>query len=239
MWVWYRGAAFHGFQWQHAQPTVQSALEAALEPFGVTTRPTPAARTDRGVSARMQVVMVKAPELLDASSIQLGPGAGVALIRAAHEKFQPQWSAIGKEYRYRLPPDTDAAALQTALSEAVGTHDFAALHGKSSSTKPRTIHRAEVRRRHDGSVEVQVEGDSFGRFQVRLLVGTALEVATGALTMDAWHRAITRRERISGVRAAPEPLVLWSVRYPDALDPFSEKERRDAPGVPRSAPFED
>ena len=55
--VEYDGGAYMGFQWQSQQPTVQGAIETALQHFtGETLRIRGASRTDSGAHARGQVV---------------------------------------------------------------------------------------------------------------------------------------------------------------------------------------
>ena len=48
----------------------------------------------------------------------------------------------------------------------------------------------------------------------------------------------TRSAReVPGLKAPPEGLVLWSVAYPEALDPFTREERARAEGLPPGPPF--
>lgn len=226
---------------------MQQALEEAFEPLRITTRPTPASRTDRGVHARMQVVMVKAPadvtdeQMKHAADQALAPNGGAAIVRGAATDFQPQWSATGKEYRYRLwpsrsepppycwqVPGMDVGQFRRALEEVEGSHDFSALHGATSAKRTRTIERAEVVERDDGVIEARLVGDAFGRFGVRLLVGTAAEVAMDRITQAQFRGAIREQRSIPGVRAPAEGLVLWAVHYPAESDPFTEEERNAA-----------
>lgn len=255
LWIWYRGDGFHGFQWQKDGRSVQQALEEGLRPLGITTRPMPAGRTDRGVSARMQVVMVKAAapesEIAAAGSRSLGAAGGVVHVARANDDFQPQWSATGKEYRYRLwlragapppfcwaPGALPVEALRAAVAQLQRTADFSAFHAANAPRRERTVEEAEVVERADGVVEVRLRGDSFARHQVRLMVGTACRVAAGRISMDAFVAALTAQQRVDGIRAPAEALVLWSVRYPATVDPFSPELRQSANGLPCDAPFD-
>ncbi|MFL5320991.1 MAG: tRNA pseudouridine synthase A [Myxococcaceae bacterium] len=262
LWVWYRGDRFSGFQWQPGARSVQAELERALEPLEVTTRPMPAGRTDAGVHARMQVVMVKselAPETVQARmNAALPEDVGVALARVANGDFQPHWSASGKEYRYRLALGggahrfawsigdeprfegrvVDPSRLREALSAAVGERVFSAFHSVRSPERMRKIESVELVDRRGGLSEIRIRGDAFARYQVRIMVGTAALVAAGVIPFEQWMEALEGKRRLAGIRAPAEALLLWDVRYPRELDPFSERDRAEAAGVPAQPPFD-
>lgn len=228
LWVWYRGGAFTGFQAQPDGRSVQQALEASMAGAPILTRAMGAARTDLGVSARMQVVLVKTAEPCDTASLKermneaLAPHAGVAMIRPAHQTFQPQWHCSGKEYRYRLAGEVDARALDQVLGRYVGTRTFHSFHARGSPVRPRTVRTAE---HLPASRIIRIVGDAFGRFQVRIMVGAALAVAAGTLPREVFEAALRGELRMDALRAPPSGLVLWEVHYPAALDPFSAEDR--------------
>jgi tRNA U38,U39,U40 pseudouridine synthase TruA len=80
-------------------------------------------------------------------------------------------------------------------------------------------------------VEVGLRGDAFGRYGVRRLVGGAALVGAGLLDPARWEDALGTAAAFEGLRAPPGALTLWSVRYPDGLDPFAGVHPRfpDAP----------
>jgi tRNA pseudouridine38-40 synthase len=174
---------------------------------------------------------------------------GIALSRPAPKRFNAAWSASGKEYRYRLLLEDDAAWERAAwrvdvrpervaalLSRAVGTRDFFAFHDKSSPQKLRRLRRVQVVQT-GGRVDLRFEGDGFGRFMVRRLVGAAVGVARGEVPEDDYLRALEAPLPFAAPRAPPQGLVLWEVEYPRELDPFTAEERRLAAGVPKEPPF--
>jgi len=270
IWLWYRGGSFRGFQRQPNGQTVQGRLEEALASAGVGATPMPAGRTDRGVHARMQVVSVRTAREIDPDAVREAIGralpgqmGAVACVRP-HPSFHAQWSARGKEYRYRLvlggaaapapwrpfcwdpsahprlqglpPPPPERVA--EALRQAEGEHDFHAFHEKASTRKPRRLHAAElVALDRPGLFEARLRGDSFGRYQVRYLVGGAVAVACGALPAREWADALGSAREIAGLKAPAEGLVLWSVAYPEGLDPFTREARERAEGLPPGPPF--
>lgn len=266
LWLWYRGDRFRGFQRQVEGPTVQECLENALGQLGVEASPNPSGRTDLGVHARMQVVSFRAPPELTPQAVhdllppRLPEGLGLCLAKSASRSFHAQWSCSGKEYRYRFHLGPAAPAWERVswnarahprlegrsialervaeqLQRAVGTRDFIAFHAKSSPRKPRTLERAELLALGGGLFEVRLSGSGFGRYQVRYLVGGAIATSAGALSEAQWQAALEAGEPIEGLRAPPEGLVLWEVRYPPEVDPFSTPERETAPGLPAEPPF--
>lgn len=108
MWIWYRGGGFHGFQSLPVERTVQGILKAALLELGIDLAPQPAGRTDKGVHARMQVVSLRLPleaepgEIATRLNALLPDDMGIAAAAWAPGNFHAQWSAEGKDYRYRL-----------------------------------------------------------------------------------------------------------------------------------------
>ncbi len=269
LWIWYRGGNFHGFQRQVQGPTVQTALEAALKEAGVPATVMPAGRTDRGVHARMQVVSVRLPSGDSPESLSerlpplLPPGLGLCVARKPHRSFHAQWSAAGKEYRYRVrlggrvseawrPFACDVSGearlegrtvqperLAEVLASAVGTRDFFAFHESSSPRKPRTLESATLHDLGDGLFEARLTGDAFARYQVRYLVGTSLLTAAGLLPEARFRDALDTGGAIPGFKAPGAGLVLWEVRYPAAVDPFTPEERAQAPRLAEGPPFLD
>ncbi|MCI0570557.1 MAG: tRNA pseudouridine(38-40) synthase TruA [Myxococcaceae bacterium] len=266
LWLWYRGDAFRGFQVQTEGPTVQGALEAGLAALGHEVRPVPSGRTDRGVHARMQVVSLRLPAHEEVESLpgrlrpHLPAELGVVSAHVPPRGFHAQWTAVEKEYRYRLCPGAvpeewrglcwalredpglggsplDLGRLEETLARFCGTHDFIAFHEKSSPRKPRTLRRAELHRLAGGVLEVRLLGDAFARYMARYLVGCSVAVATGALGAAEVAEALVTGVEPKGLRAPGHGLILWEVRYPPACDAFGASERALAPGLPSTPPF--
>ncbi|MFL5344723.1 MAG: tRNA pseudouridine synthase A [Hyalangium sp.] len=246
------------------QEVLERALrEAGVASGGVM----PAGRTDRGVHARMQVVSLRlqpgdsAEALAARLPARLPPELGLCVARRPHPSFHSQWSAAGKTYRYRVqlagkvapewlpyvlevareprlaPYDIAPGRLAELLGMAVGQRDFSAFHESSSPRKPRTLESATVKELGGGLFELILRGDAFARYQVRYLVGSALLTAAGGLPEERWRAALESGEAIPGLKAAAAGLVLWEVRYPPELDPFTPAERAAPPGLPEGPPF--
>jgi tRNA pseudouridine38-40 synthase len=267
LWLWYRGTAFRGFQRQPEGPTIQQALEESLRKAGVPYPVMPAGRTDRGVHARMQVASLRLPPCYTSEMLSerlpphLPPDLGLCVARRPPEGFHSQWSASGKEYRYRvqwggsvaeawrpfvmepgLEPRLEGRVptperVAEVLGAAVGCRDFRAFHENSSLRKPRTLESATLHELGGGLFEARLRGDGFGRYQVRYLVGTALLTAAGGLSEECYREALDTGSSIPGLKAPAQGLLLWEVRYPADKDPFSREERARPPRLPLEPPF--
>ncbi|MDP3500663.1 MAG: tRNA pseudouridine(38-40) synthase TruA [Myxococcales bacterium] len=233
VWCWYDGAAFHGFQGQQGLRTVQSELMRAFAAAGLSRNPVVAGRTDKGVSARMQVLSARLErEVTPASAMErltphLPVDLGLVMARAAKPGFHAAWSATSKEYRYTLTPDDvgDLMLLERAAALIPGTRDFRVFHFKTSEQKLRTVDDVAVHREHD-AITVRVCGQQFARHMVRMLIGGMTAVSRGVVPLDVFHRGLTEQQNFHCPTAPPEPLTLWDVGYPDDVDPFTKEERQ-------------
>lgn len=122
--------------------------------------------------------------------------------------FHARFDAAGKEYEYiickapvlspflhgrawHIPHEFDEDLLSAALQEYVGEHDFrrfAANRGNEPANPPadfyiRRIYSATVHKEED-ILRLQFHGDGFMYRMVRLLVGTAHQVARKKMTLE-------------------------------------------------------
>lgn len=235
LWCWYRGAGFHGYQGQQGLRTVQSELLRAFAEAGATRNPVVAGRTDKGVSARMQVLSARLER--DVSLERLAEGLARALpddlrlhlAKEAAPGFHAAWSATAKEYRYHLTEDVGSLdRLREAAGLVPGTRDFRVFHFKTSALKQRTVTSLEVVTATSG-VTLRFVGAQFARHMVRMLTGGLLAVARGEVTLDTFRLGLDQQVNFHCPTAPAEPLTLWSVHYPSALDPFTTEERAAFP----------
>jgi tRNA pseudouridine38-40 synthase len=256
--VEYDGTNYHGWQLQKGVPTVQAALELALERIvGVPTRVHGAGRTDAGVHAKGQVIHFSAPwfrsmeELQRACNALLPPDIAVRDLKAAPEGFHARHSARSKTYVYhvlnrplRSPVQRlytlhvtsrlELGPMQEAAAHLKGTHDFAAFGAPTdgtTSTVREVLDAVWESSDQEGIVSFSIHATGFLRSMVRSLVGTLLLVGTGKID-PAGFLAILRscdRSR-SGPTALPQGLFLMSVVYPagDAREESGPTKRRSA-----------
>lgn len=243
----YHGAGFVGWQRQAQGVSVQQVLEDAAARLvrGAPVASITAGRTDSGVHASGQVASIdlareiSGDKLRDALNFHMKPHA-VAVLRAglAPAGWNPRFSAIGREYRYRIlnrraraaleagrmwhvPQALDAAAMARAAQALLGRHDFTSFRATACQAKSpvRTIDRLEVRREGE-MVMIEVAARSFLHHMVRNIVGTLKLVGEGVWPVARVAEALAACDRAAaGPTAPPDGLMLVAVRYPD--DPFT------------------
>jgi len=105
----YDGTDFHGWQQQPGVPTIQNALEAAIERVtGERVRVWGSGRTDAGVHALNQVANFKSDcpipceNLVKALNHVLPPTVRVKEAHEVSERFHARYDVRAKTYRYRI-----------------------------------------------------------------------------------------------------------------------------------------
>ncbi|HTN44481.1 MAG TPA: tRNA pseudouridine(38-40) synthase TruA [Nitrospiria bacterium] len=153
----YDGSRYHGWQRQPNLPTVQGALEAAVDAIS-QQRPTVigAGRTDAGVHAQGQVANFKVNARLTSAAWMralnslLPEDIVVVGAQKVSSRFHARFSAVGKIYHYRIlnrryPPAIgrqyvwtvysalDLRRMRSAAKALLGKHDFSSFRGSDSS----------------------------------------------------------------------------------------------------------
>ncbi len=236
----YDGGPFVGWQRQDNGPSVQAALEKAVEAIcGEHRTVHGAGRTDAGVHAMGQVAHLDLPEPMPPEKLPLAINFHVkpnliAVLRAEEvdENFHARFSATGRRYLYRIvnrrahlaldrgrawfiPQQLDHRAMHEAAQCLVGTHDFTSFRASYCQARSpiRVLHRLEVRRAGE-EIDIAAEGVSFLHHQVRNMVGSLRLVGEGKWTAADIARALEARDRAAaGPTAPPEGLYLTEVRY--------------------------
>ncbi len=173
----YDGTAYAGWQVQPGRPTVQEALEGAVERvISQRVRTVASGRTDAGVHALGQVagfsadVSLSCEVLRKALNANLPPDIAVLDAAEAPAGFHPIRDALRKRYRYQLVDGPvrnvfalrfawhypygrlDAAAMQRAAKALRGRHDFRSFEssGAPRKTSVREVFHLDVRRGRAG-----------------------------------------------------------------------------------------
>jgi tRNA pseudouridine38-40 synthase len=236
----YDGGPFAGWQRQDNGPSIQGALEDAIEKFSserVTV--TGAGRTDAGVHALGQVAhfdLVKEFEpgkVRDALNHYLRP-APVAVLEAAlaPADFHARFSARARHYLYRIVcrraplalerghvwhvvRELDAQAMHHAAQALVGQHDFTTFRAAECQAKSpvKTLDRLDVRGLA-GEIHIEASARSFLHHQVRSMVGSLKLVGEGKWRPRDVADALAARDRSAcGPVAPPDGLYLVRVDY--------------------------
>ena len=236
----YDGSAFHGWQRQKKDRTVQETIEKAL---AVMTREKVtvigSGRTDAGVHALGQVASFRIRSRLDAKIFVNGLNSllpGDVVVRACNpmpDSFHARFDVTSKHYRYhilnrsmapaigrqfvwhiRKPLDT--AAMSQAAKILIGTHDFKAFEGTGSPRDHtvRTVTDSTVKATGGGNLTYDIKANGFLRYMVRNIAGTLVEVGLGKRSVPDIQEILLSKDRSqAGATAPPHGLFLMDVAY--------------------------
>jgi tRNA pseudouridine38-40 synthase len=238
----YDGSRFAGWSAQPGQRTVQAEVESAIERIvGELVELTVAGRTDTGVHALGQVASFAHTRALPdhaAERLNAVLAHDVAVLEAgpAPEGFDARHSATARTYRYRVLASTlrdpfeerralwwryplDRDLLDRAAAVTVGSHDFTAFTPTQTEHQlfERTVDLCEWRDQRPGMLALEIEAKSFMRNQVRVLVGTMLEVGGGRRSLADFEALLAGAARDAAGETAPaHGLYLVGARYEGA-----------------------
>ena len=237
--ICYDGTRYRG--WQRlvgTENTIQGKLETALSRIlGETIEISGSGRTDAGVHARGQVAnfhcesQMSAEEILRALRQYLPEDIGVISCRECSPRFHARLNALEKTYLYRIhnsdspcvfdrryvavmPEKLDLTAMQTAAQLLCGEHDFSAFCGnpKFKKSTVRYIRTATVERIGE-DIHITFTGNGFIHNQVRIMVGTLIEVGRGERHANTIPLLFGGKRADAGFLAPPQGLCLMEVRY--------------------------
>jgi tRNA pseudouridine38-40 synthase len=243
LWMEYDGRPFMGWQRQGHGPSVQQAVEEAVQAItGETVTLHAAGRTDAGVhalamSAHVDVAKPITPHRLrDGINAKLRPQP-VAILKAeiAPDDWHARFTCIGRRYLYRIvnrraplaldsgrawrvPVVLHADAMHKAAQLLVGRHDFTTFRSAQCQAESpvKTLDRLTVRRMGQ-EIEIEAAARSFLHHQVRSMVGCLELVGRGKWTASDLKAALQARDRAAlGFNAPPDGLYFVEAVYPDS-----------------------
>jgi tRNA pseudouridine38-40 synthase len=219
---------------------VGGALAKALEK--VLRHPadlTCAGRTDAGVHAWGQVVSLECDPGVDPWRLQhtlngmLAPEIVIRSCEVVGADFDARRSARWRSYRYTVvnrpvpdpflaryawwvPGKLELASMQQAADPFVGEHDFAAFcrAGPEGSTTVRRVLESRWVDAGEGVMRYEIAALAFCWQMVRSLVGTLVDIGTGARRAGEVMGMLRAKDRAAAGRVAPpQGLCLWDVGY--------------------------
>jgi tRNA pseudouridine38-40 synthase len=238
----YDGGPFMGWQRQDHGPSVQQALEEALQRMtGEQAVFTAAGRTDAGVHALAMASHVDVMKPLTAHRLREGLNAlvrpqpiSVLDVAEVADDWHARFSCVGRRYLYRIlarraPPALDAGrvwhiaapldvdAMAEGARHLIGRHDFTTFRSAhcQSDSPVKTLDRLEVRRAGD-EIHVTAAARSFLHHQVRSMVGCLAMVGRGQWKAEDMANALAARDRSAlGYNAPPHGLYFVEAVYPE------------------------
>ncbi len=235
----YDGTRYRGWQrLSDSDNTIQGKLETALSRIlGETIEISGSGRTDAGVHAENQVAnfccesTMPADEILSQLRKYLPEDIGVRSCRDCSPRFHARLNAKEKTYLYRIhnsdapcvfdrryvaimPEKLDIDAMRAAANLLCGEHDFSAFCGnpKFKKSTVRCIRSVDICRKGD-ELRILFTGNGFIHNQVRIMVGTLVEVGRGERNADSIPLLFGGKRSEAGFLAPPQGLCLMEVRY--------------------------
>ena len=220
----YDGSRYFGFERQKDQElTIQGKLEAVLSamPRNDTEKVETfsAGRTDAGVHARGMCCNVFLDTNLTEEEIQeycnhyLPEDIGINSVKKASERFHARYLARGKVYRYscyigknkdvferkylyHLEEEPDIEEMKRAGAYLVGEKDFKSFSGnpKMKKSTVRKIFNIDILR-NGNILRFYFHGSGFLQYQIRIMVGTLLEVGYHKKRAEEMEEILLSKDR--------------------------------------------
>lgn len=224
----YDGSEFYGWGVQPDRRSVQGVLgDATQKIFSEVGELTAAGRTDAGVHAHGQTVHLDISKAIPSKDLcyklnaVLPDDVVVEAAQAVAADFHARYHCLAKQYVYRLlntttPPLFDRKyvswekrplklqALKESAKLLEGEHDFKAFMnvGREMDSTVRNILRFRVKRRQ-GQLIFSILGTGFLYNQVRIMVGTLIEVGLGKISPSDITAIIASKDRSRAGQTAP------------------------------------
>lgn len=238
----YDGTNFSGYQKQPKERTVQGELEKVLKEIngGKKVDVYASGRTDAGVHALAQRVHFDLETKITSEKLSKGLNSllpediFVKRVEEVSDNFHARFSAIGKEYIYKLNmgeynplernyvyqhnSKLDVIEMERAMKYLEGTHNFKSFT-KTDEEKDdfvRTISQTNIVRdsKDINKITFMFVGTGFLRYMVRNIVGTLIMVGEGKIKSEEIIEILKKEDRTkAGKTAKPEGLYLKNVFY--------------------------
>lgn len=195
-------------------------------------------RTDAGTHARGQIANFKTDstinlaEMVEFLNRYLPQDIVVKKIEEVPERFHARYNATGKKYSYYIwnnvipsafernysfhySEKLDIDLMNKACLKLIGKHDFIGFSAlkKTKKSTVRTIDELSIEK-VGSMLHFTFVGDGFLHKMVRILMGTLLEIGTGALPLEAIDDVFERKIRSeAGVTVPAQGLFLDEVYY--------------------------
>jgi len=257
--IHYDGSAFHGWQLQARERTVQGEVEAVLQRITGARRPVVASgRTDRGVHADGQVASVDIPaprwtaEKLRRSLNALLPReVWIERVWRVSRTFHPRFDARRRTYLYRLGLEHKAgspfhrawcwdvsadrpqeALLREGADAIPGDRSFRrfAKAGQPERGERCRVHAARWEEWDGPGIQFRITADRYLHHMVRYLVGTLVEVGQERRPLRDLVELLQNPDTPLRTSPPAPPEGLFLHRVEYEKDLFQDADDRDPPG---------
>jgi len=241
----YNGKNYAGFQVQENAITITEVIQKAITKLvNEKVDIKGCSRTDSKVHANQYFLSFKTTKNIPVTNIK---GAlnkflpnDIAVVNATYvsDGFHPRYHAMKKEYIYKIynshykNPFLDGLALHYRRNidveiinefceKIIGTRDFLGFSNKNDSIKDtvRTVFDCKFYKMDEFNYIFSIIGDGFLYNMVRVIVGTALQINEGVISIDRVNDIlVTKNRKLAGKTAPAHALYLNKVDY------FDEKQ---------------
>ena len=234
----YDGSMFYGFQRQPEKRTVQGEIEKLLnvllkEEINMIS----AGRTDRGVHALEQVSNFFTSSPIPVERLKYALDRGLPLdielldIEETDVEFNSRFMAKTRAYRYIMSwkknpfenryvtyvyREIDKEKFKKILEPLIGIHDFNnfRMSDCGSKTSVREIYSIDIVELSKEKIAIDIKGNSFLKSQIRIIIGTALDIYLGNRKEDYLLNMLNNPYKEYIKKAAdPYGLYLSQVNY--------------------------
>jgi tRNA pseudouridine38-40 synthase len=238
----YDGRNYFGWQRHGDAPTVQGALEQALQAtFGVRGAVHGSGRTDRGAHANGQVATVVLPAGIVAANAlaelnrRLPEDIRIVEFSSAPQGFHARACATSKTYRYviwnapdcpleqvgrvwHIPSALHVEAMRAACPLFLGELDFASFAKKPNFKQATTVRHIKHIELNDEApiIEIIICADGFLYKMVRNIVRAIVKVGEGRTDLSQLKEIIAAKDRRAAPGTAPASGLFLEAVYFDA-----------------------
>jgi tRNA pseudouridine38-40 synthase len=234
----YDGTRYFGWQKTDAGPSIQGTLEKAIISLGeISPCPEAASRTDRGVHAEGQAVLIvlqkrwEEKKLRHALNGSLPSDLRVLLVEAVPLEFHPTLDALEKEYLYdcclrstqdpiyrlyswHLHRHLLLEEMREGAKQLLGTHDFSAFTNTHKENPICTLRKIEIFELAEDRLQISLTGDRFLYKMARNLIGTLIAVGSRKISLDELKTILASKDRKqAGMTAPAHGLSLHRIVY--------------------------
>ena len=235
----YDGTNFVGWQQQDNGKSIQSSIQEALVKLtGEKVTIFGAGRTDAGVHAYGQVASFNLNKKIETNVIRDGLNQhlrpqliSIQRVEIVKNDFHARFSAKKRWYEYKIinrrPPLTinanrawcvykkiDVAKMKTESSSFLGKNDLNAFRSSHCQSKSsiKTIDSIDIKN-NDDHIIFQISAKSFLHSQVRIMVGTLVDIVKGNINKTIIDIINSKKRDSAGQTAPAHGLYLKKIDY--------------------------